>query len=92
VVITGDDVKIPKPDPEGILLAMAHLGASAANTVFVGDSNADVKAAKAANVLSVGVNWLSVSQTTGGFDPQPDRVYTDPAAFARWILAKGKTE
>ncbi|WP_251081456.1 HAD family hydrolase, partial [Frankia sp. Mgl5] len=56
VVITGDDVAEPKPHPEGILLAMKLLQAEPQTTLYVGDSDSDIKAAKAAGVTSVGVN------------------------------------
>ncbi len=49
-------------------------------------SDADIAAAKAAKVIAVGVNWLSVSQKTGGFDPKPDFFFTDPADFTAWVL------
>lgn len=86
VVITGDDVSRPKPDPEGILLAMRQLGAEPGNTMYVGDSSADIRAARAAGVTAVGVQWFSVTQAKGAFDPAPDHHFTDPAAFADWLL------
>ena len=86
VVITGDDVERPKPDPEGIRKAMSALGASAGQTWFVGDSDADIKAARTAGVTAVGVNWFSASQKTGGFQPEPDHFFTHPDEFVRIVL------
>lgn len=86
VMITGDDVVHPKPHPEGIFMAMRELGGEKETTCFVGDSDADIAAARAAGITAVGVNWLSVSQKTGGFTPKPDCVFTDTAAFMRWVL------
>ncbi|MFY0545614.1 HAD family hydrolase [Brevibacillus sp. H7] len=85
VMITGDEVVLPKPHPEGICMAMKQLGAEKETTCFVGDSDADIKAARAACITAVGVNWLSVSQKTGGFTPEPDLVFTDPIAFVDWV-------
>lgn len=50
-VITREDVKKLKPDPEGVLLALKRLGAK--NFFSVGDLIHDVLAAKRANGVSV---------------------------------------
>lgn len=55
--ITADDVVKGKPDPEGILAALNHLGVSAEEALFVGDSHSDILAAKNARVKSVLVGW-----------------------------------
>ena len=55
VVVTGDDVKVGKPDPEGVLAALAALGASAENSVMVGDGPVDVRAGRAAGVETIGI-------------------------------------
>jgi len=55
--ITADDVVKGKPDPEGILTALDHLGVSAEEALFVGDSQSDILAAKGAGVKSVLVGW-----------------------------------
>jgi histidinol-phosphate aminotransferase len=53
VVITDDDVKQRKPNPEGLFLALKRLGASKA--VYFGDSKDDAEAARAASVQFIGV-------------------------------------
>jgi pyrophosphatase PpaX len=92
VVITGDDVSRPKPDPEGILSAMERLGARAEQTLYVGDSDADVLAGRAAALVTVGVDWLPVTQKAGRFQPEPDYLFTDPGAFADWVLGEQKPQ
>jgi len=57
VVILDDDVSAPKPDPEGILLALSRLRADPAATLYVGDSISDVIAARAAGVRPAAVLW-----------------------------------
>lgn len=52
-----DDVAAPKPDPRGIVQAAAALGVSLDDCVFVGDSENDSDAARAAGVRSIGVTW-----------------------------------
>lgn len=50
-VVTRDDVKSLKPDPESILLAKKKLGAE--NFIMVGDLDLDVSAAKSAEGFAV---------------------------------------
>lgn len=59
VIITGDDVEKPKPDPEGLLKAIHQLGVKPHEAMYIGDSNADLQAGASANVWTAGVHWLS---------------------------------
>jgi 2-phosphoglycolate phosphatase len=52
-----DDVAAPKPDPRGIIQTAATLGVELSDCVFVGDSENDSDAARAAGVRSIGVTW-----------------------------------
>jgi len=88
VVITGDEVTQPKPHPEGILSALQQLGAAPEEAIFVGDSDADVIAGRAAGLRTVGVDWLLVTQKAGSFDPAPDFLFTDVQDFTKWVLAQ----
>lgn len=56
-IITVDEVTDPKPSPEGILKAMAELGADPSTTLMVGDSQYDVLAAQRAGIKVAGVQW-----------------------------------
>ncbi|USG64723.1 HAD-IA family hydrolase [Brevibacillus ruminantium] len=85
VVIAGDEVAQPKPHPEGILSAMEQMGARPEETIFVGDSNYDIIAGKAAGLVTVGVTWLPVTQKIGSFQPEPDFQFSDPQAFLDWV-------
>jgi HAD superfamily hydrolase (TIGR01509 family) len=53
VVISGDEVKTPKPDPEGVLSAISTLGVSKERTVMLGDSPHDLEAASNAGIDSI---------------------------------------
>ena len=55
VVIGAEDVQRQKPDPEGLLLAMAALGAAPRQTLYVGDSLVDAEAAARAGTRFLGV-------------------------------------
>jgi len=56
-VIGLEDVQKPKPDPECIQLALNKIGAFPGNTLVVGDSAADMAAAKAAGCKSCLAAW-----------------------------------
>ena len=70
VVITGDDVTYAKPHPEGIQEAMKKLGVTKEDTVYLGDSDADILAGHDAGVRTVGVHWLPDYRPT--FSQKPD--------------------
>jgi HAD superfamily hydrolase (TIGR01549 family) len=55
VVITRDDVGRLKPNPVPVRLAAKQLGLPPEQCVLVGDTSVDVRAAKAAGALAVGV-------------------------------------
>ncbi|MFC5451240.1 HAD family hydrolase [Paenibacillus aestuarii] len=80
-VVTGDDVEKPKPDPEGIFKAMEFFAAAPDEAVFLGDSNADILAGKAAGVQTYAVQWLSTYQSVK-YDVEPDAIFKNIAEFA----------
>ena len=53
-VVTADDVSMPKPQPEMIVKACRALDVLPCDTVFVGDTETDVKAAIRAGCVFVG--------------------------------------
>lgn len=57
VVVAGDTLTVKKPDPEPLRYATAALGARASTTTMVGDSLADLKAARAAGMRIVCVSY-----------------------------------
>ncbi len=50
LVVGGDTAAAPKPDPAPVQLCLDHFEVAAADTLFVGDSETDVNAARAATV------------------------------------------
>ncbi len=55
--VLGGDEAPRKPDPAGVREIMARVGASPAETLFVGDSRIDAATAAAAGVALVAVTW-----------------------------------
>lgn len=58
IVLGGEDVDQPKPDPEGILKAIERLGVTKREALYTGDSLIDANAAK-----NAGIDFVAV--TTG---------------------------
>src|SRR5215469_6186651 len=82
VLITRDDVRRAKPDPDLFLTAAARLGSDIESAVIVGDSIWDMLGARRARGLGVGV-------LSGGYGQDEleragaIRVYEDPADLLR---------
>lgn len=55
--IAGDDVAEKKPHPAALLKAMALCNASASQSVMIGDSLHDIRAARAAGFTMIGVSY-----------------------------------
>ena len=83
-IVTVDLVSGPKPNPESIQLAIERLGVPAAQAVFVGDSPADMVAARAAGTLAVAAGWGH--QTPGIPMEAIDVVAQTPAQVAQLVL------
>lgn len=67
VLITGDDIAKPKPDPEGLLKAMNILKVRPAECLYVGDSDSDMLSGRAAGIDTVRAAWFDIGA------PQPER-------------------
>ena len=69
-VLTREDVKVPKPDPEGLLKIVNDFNLSSENAVYIGDFSFDIDAAKNANMKSIyfGKNPKLQSKADAHFD------------------------
>ena len=56
-IVAGDDLLTKKPAPDMIYRALADMGTTPASACLVGDSKADLGAAKAAGVKSILVSF-----------------------------------
>jgi phosphoglycolate phosphatase len=57
LVVSGDTLPLKKPDPAPLLYAAEHLDVTPAESLMVGDSRSDVKAARAAGFAIVCVSY-----------------------------------
>ena len=86
-VVTVDQVSGPKPNPESIQLAVRQLGVTPDKVAFVGDSRADMQAARAAGVLAIAAGW---GQLTPGIPRDDfDLIADTPADVARLVRVTG---
>ena len=68
--LAGDEVAAKKPDPAALLEAMRLCNANASNSVMIGDSLSDIRAARAAGFTMISVSYgynhgISVRELTG---------------------------
>jgi phosphoglycolate phosphatase len=81
----GDSFASKKPDPIGIATLMNEAGATAEETLMVGDSGVDIQTARNAGVRSCGVTW--------GFQPEafatyiPDLLIREPRELISIVSA-----
>jgi len=87
VVIGFEDVTPPKPAPGPLLAAIAHLGLSRANAVYVGDSMVDLKTGRAARVRTVLAAWGLTPELRAAF--RRHRLWaTRPSEMLAMILTR----
>jgi sugar-phosphatase len=83
VLVTVDDVRNGKPDPEPYLLAASRLGVDPARCLVVEDAPSGIAAAAAA-----GCTTIAVTTTTPAAELAADAVI-DTLAQLRWIVTDG---
>jgi pyrophosphatase PpaX len=80
VTVWGDDVARPKPEPEGVLRALARLGADPRVTLVIGDSPADIEMGRAAGTRTAAALWGG-SKRERLLGAGPDLSLESPAAL-----------
>jgi len=84
LVVGGEDVQMHKPDPEGLLLALAKLGCRPAQLLYVGDSAADAQASQRARVPFIAVLSGVTPLATLGQYPN-EAILNDVSCLPRWL-------
>jgi HAD superfamily hydrolase (TIGR01549 family) len=69
LLVGGEEVSAPKPDPEGLLYAMERLGVAPADTLYCGDTVMDAQAAQRAGAAFAAV--LNGTTPAEAFAPFP---------------------
>lgn len=82
IVVGGDSVEHIKPHPQPVLWAAEHLGVAPEQVALVGDTAADMQAAKAAGAVAVGVLCGFGERTDL---EQADLILESTAELAEWL-------
>jgi HAD superfamily hydrolase (TIGR01509 family) len=90
VLVFDDDVTEPKPDPQGLRIALERLGAPPDRAVYLGDSVTDMEAATAAGVRPCAALWAKKPADREAFitrvEPYGAALFETPESFARFAL------
>ncbi len=84
VTISGDEVKAPKPHPEGIQKLLNLLHNEPSEVVFVGDSQADITAGSSAKVTTIAAQWFSTVQSSM-YETKPSHICKTLPDFIKLI-------
>ena len=85
-LVSRQDVRQPKPHPDGIHLALQKLNITPHQAIMIGDHPHDIQSAQAAQVYSIGALWGS--QTSAELvKSQPDRVCATVDELQNFLLA-----
>jgi HAD superfamily hydrolase (TIGR01549 family) len=77
VVVTADDVRRQKPDPEGLIKAIASMGADAGQSIYLGDAVRDIEASRRAGIRSAAALWGFTNRRDLKAN-RPDFAFTNP--------------
>lgn len=80
-LICPEDVQASKPDPEGLLLACARLGAEPTRSIYVGDHRRDIEAGQAAGMITIAAAWGYLNPGECAEDWCSDHVSEHPSAL-----------
>lgn len=92
VVIAGDEVDRPKPDPDPYLRACSRLGVDPRDTVAIEDSPNGVRAALSAGATTIGVPLLVPLHETGAHELWVSLEGRSPADLAAVHARRGAAE
>jgi pyrophosphatase PpaX len=84
--VWGDDVERPKPEPDGVLRAMADLGADPRKTLVIGDSPSDIIMGRAAGTRTAAAMWGGSSRERL-LGASPDIALEAPGDLLNIVLA-----
>jgi len=89
-VMTSDEVKVPKPDPGGLITIMAKVGAKTEHTAYVGDEVKDIRTSRNTGVQAAGALWGSWEREELK-SAEPDVILNEPIDLLRSKLVIGQS-
>lgn len=88
-VIANDHVGSPKPSPEGIALALTRMKLAAENSVYVGDSWVDTRAARLAGSHAIAALWDLMANREEIAPHDPHVWASHPREITEVVLVRG---
>lgn len=85
VVVSGDTVGVPKPDPRPMHHAAAELGLAAADCWYVGDAERDIVAGRAAGMSTVLAAYGYIADHENPNDWAADRRIEEPLELLAYL-------
>lgn len=83
-IVCAEDTEMHKPDPEPIHLCIKRIGGQPGETVYIGDTQYDIIAAKKAGIKAFGAGWgdpcISCLEESG-----VDKIFYRPLDFLKYI-------
>lgn len=87
-VVSGDTLPERKPHPAPLLHAAGVAGRAPDESVYLGDTETDIAAARAAGMPGVVAGWGYIPPDAEPGHWRPDAVVQTPRQFATWVLAR----
>jgi 2-phosphoglycolate phosphatase len=87
-VVSGDTLPERKPHPAPLWHAAGIAGRNPDETVYLGDAETDIQAARAAGMAAVVAGWGYIAPDVDPQDWRPDMIAPEPRQFANWVLAR----
>lgn len=87
-VIGGDTLAKRKPDPEPLLYACEIIGCTTAESIYIGDAERDITAAKRANMRSIAALYGYITEHENPEDWQADFYVDHPEQIIIWLENK----
>ena len=84
VVVTADDVREGKPEPEGLIRALGLMNASRDGALYLGDAVRDIQAAKRASIWSAAALW-GFGEPAALKNSRPDFAFEKPLAVIQLL-------
>ena len=85
VIVCGDEVSAPKPDPESLQLASALLGIDTDLCIYCGDHERDIQAAHQAGMVAIAASYGYLTEDERAHDWKAHQVATSGDALARLL-------
>lgn len=83
--IADSELKLSKPNPEGLLLAAQRMQLLPSQTVYIGDSMVDIQAAHRAGARSIAALWDTLADRQALEHEHPDFMAERPKQILDWI-------